>query len=253
MSGDWKGRLKGTDWTLEGLAAWFTQEQWKVRQGEDGSYYLTSPALTACRTEGEAWALVERSVGYINSTAKLLEGYAPVEVDALLRTEPDGTQRSSSRVSLDVGAVIARGRFVATGGRASAGSSLAERIVSLLDRKGSDSPVGRARAQWDLPEQTPTSLNNTLEIIREDIWGGPIPEDKGLQAWQKMAQTMAPMLAMRERDLDDELRRCRRSLENWRSEGVGALARHGGDRKQIANPISWTKPGTSFVAFSSPG
>ena len=180
---------------------------------------------------------MERTVGYINSTAKLLEGFAPVEVDALVRTESDGTQRSSVRVSLDAGAIIARGRFVATGGQAAAeraGPSFAERIVSLLDREGSDSPVGRARAQWTLPEQTPTSLNNILEIIRDDFWGGSIHEDRGLQAWRMMAQKMAPMLAMRERDLDDELRRCRRSLEYQRS--VGALARHGGDRTPIANP-----------------
>jgi hypothetical protein len=244
MSGDWKGRLKGTDWTLEGLAAWFTQEQWKVRQGEDGSYYLTSPALTACGTEGEAWTLLERTVGYVNSAAKLLEGLAPVEVDALVRTEPDGTRRISIRASVGVGAIIARGRFAATGGQLAekpAGPSLAERIVSLLEREGPDSAVGRTLAQWDLPEQNPTSLNNILEIIRDDIWGRHPGREERRQAWEKMAQTMAPMMAMQETDFDDELRRCRGSLQDQAA--VGVLARHSGSAKAVANPMNLGQAG----------
>jgi hypothetical protein len=51
-----------------------------------------------------------------------------------------------------------------------------------------------------------------------------------------MAWTMAPVMAMQEWDLDDELRRCRDSLQDQAF--VGVLARYGGNTTPIANPMS---------------
>jgi hypothetical protein len=151
-----------------------------------------------------------------------------------LTTAPDRTRRSFVRKS---DAIIARDRvsteFVRDGQVVEpSGPSLAERIARLQQREGSDSSVARALEQWSLPEQDPNSLNNILENIREDIWGGTPKSDKGKAAWEKMAQTMAPLMRVPEAQLDGDLRRCRDSLQSRTT--VGLTARHGSPRP-VAN------------------
>jgi hypothetical protein len=212
-----------------------------VRQ-EGGRYYLTSPDLTACGTEDEAWKVAERIVDHVNSAIRLVEpSFRPVRVEALNHMEPDGTQRGSVRVSFDA-VVVARERMTAVVTRAdgtvetitSPDSSFVPKLVRLQEREAPDSPVSRALKQWNLPEQNPTSLNKILEIIRDDIWGGD-PKNKDREAWETMARTMAPAVAMSEAQLDDELRRCRNSLQS--EAAVGAHARHASSRR-IANPMN---------------
>ena len=236
MSGGWAVRLSGDDWSLQGLGLWFAQKRCKVSREEDGSYYLTSPDLVPCNTEDAAWEVAVRIVSHINSAAKVLnQGQFPVHAAALIRTEPDGTRRSSVRASVSAHAII-RDRWSAEVVRdgevvAPSSPSLAERIVRLQEREGAASPVARALAQWNLPEQTPTSLNNILEIIRDDVSGDD--PDRG-RTWGTMVGAMAPLMAMREGQLDDELRRCRDSLHDPTT--VGPLARHGSPR-HVANPM----------------
>ena len=241
MSGDWIVRLGGDDWSLEGLGAWFTQERHRVKQ-EDGRYYLTSPDLTACGTEDEAWKVAERIVGHINSATRLVEpSFRPVRVEALNRLELDGTRRGSVRVGFDA-VVVARERITAEVTRAdgtvetiiSLDPSLAQKLVRLQEREQPDSPVSRALKQWNLPEQNPNELNNILEIIRHDVSGGD--RDKG-RAWSAMARPMAPLMSMSEHQLDNELKRCRQSLVD--EAAVGRQARHGvPPARPVSNPMS---------------
>ena len=121
------------------------------------------------------------------------------------------------------------------GGVPSPSTSPAERIVDLLGREPPESSVSRAMEQWNLPGRTPTALNNVMENIRNDIWrGNPARQDRQ-QAWQKMAHTLAPSLSLPAQQADDELKRCRDSLQDRAS--VGPLARHGSSRT-VANPMS---------------
>lgn len=162
----------------------------------------------------------------------------PVHVGAISHRKPDGTRHHYTRASFDAVAV-ARTRFTATVTRAdgtvetvSAAPSHVEKYVELLEKEGAGSAVARARVQWSLPEQTPTSLNNILEIIRDDVSGGD--PDRG-RAWATMARTMATAMRVPEQQLDDELRRCRESLRD--PAAVGPQARHPNVR-HVANPMN---------------
>jgi hypothetical protein len=142
MAGDWVVQLSGDRWSLEGLVGWFGQERCKVSRQEDSSYYLTSPELTACAMEGEAWSVAERFLGHINSAAKVLEpGNAAVEIGALVRVEADGSRQRHVKVSIGCGTAIARARAFAVisgpDGRIEkpSGPTLAERLVLLQDRE----------------------------------------------------------------------------------------------------------------------
>ncbi len=220
MPADWTGCLVGDSHSLQVLAEWFTGQQWKVTRRNDGSYCLTSPDLTACDTEDEAWQVVLRAVNLINSAAKVLEPrYAAVELGNLEHTDPDGTFHSSFTAFSGVGNAFASGVVERN-------PLLAESIVRLLEQEKPNSQVSRARAQWNLPK-TPTSLNNILEIIRDDIWGGPPKPKKAKAAWEKMARRMACLMGVQEAQLNNDLKHCRDRLHELR---------HGSPR-QVANPI----------------
>lgn len=246
MSGDWTVRLAGDDWSLQRLAGWFTRGEHRVQQ-EGGHCYLTSPDLTACRDEDEAWEVADRVIGLINVAARTYDrSFRTVRVEELIRIEPDGTRRGSVRprvVGVEaryrVGAVVPRGEAPAL--------FFPERLVVLQETEGADSAVSRALEQASLPERTPTSLNNILEIIRGDVSGGDT--DKG-RAWETMAGTLAPSMRMSGEQLDDELKRCRDSLQD--PAAVGPQARHSGPGN-LANPMTWTKRETSFAVSSSLG
>jgi hypothetical protein len=221
----WMVRLSGPKPSLEKLGRVFAEGRHRVSE-EEGHRWLTSSELAACDWEREAWDVAERIVDRINRAAMAVESeFEPVRIGALIKVDHRGAKHCHFVARPGTGRILLRAPTI--------GPSHTQ-LVALQEReeRRPDSAVTRALEQWSLPEQTPTSLNNVLEILREDTSGGD--PDNG-RAWKKMAELIAPLVGMLEPQLHDELRRCRESLHNYAS--MGPLARHAGSRP-VRNPMN---------------
>jgi hypothetical protein len=229
---DWIARLGGDKWSLEGLCGAFQTGATRVRQDDDGCYYLSSPSLTSCADADAAWREAERLVSRINDAAVALDrGHQPVEAHAVVCISEDGTRRASVRASLRL-SVVARARVSATVTRADStidppGPSHLERLCAALEREGTDGDLARALRAWRSGELDEGLLFHVYEIIKHEVSGGT-------DRWETL-QAVTPA-GMTWDEFKDELRRFRGTVND--PAHAGSSARHGQPmRKSISDPM----------------
>lgn len=233
MFGEWSVRVAGDSWSLELLSKSFTQEGLQVRQ-EEGQYRLVSSQLANCCTDGEAFQVANRIVDRINSAACVVEPrYMPVHVEALRRGKPDGRYQGFARASFDA-VVVAQDQWSAVA------ASLVPELVTLQEKEKVGSPKLRALKHWSSQEKTPNELNKILELMRDEIAGRI--SNKG-RAWDRMAETLAQLTNRCSQQLNDDLKRCRNSLNH--EAAVGSQARHAGQRR-VVDPMN-LEQATEFI------
>lgn len=73
---DWLVRLGGDAWSLQRLSEVLLREP-QVRKDNDGHYYLSSPALSACADDAGAWREAKLTVARVNDAAAFMLPSSP--------------------------------------------------------------------------------------------------------------------------------------------------------------------------------
>jgi hypothetical protein len=232
---DWLVRLGGDEWSLQGLCEALPKEP-RVWKDDDGHYYLSSAALSACADSEGAWDLAELTVAGINDVATVLDrGHHWVGMQAIVHVGDDGSRHVYERASAATKRIWAaqmarRSRLSTTVTRAHPpGHSRLGRLYLVLEKQGDRSDLARALKAWRSRIGRDWGLlYHVYEIIKHNVSGGT-DDYKALQAVTPPGMTWP--------ELDDELRRFRGTAND--PAHAGPDARHGRpEPKPISDPMS---------------
>jgi hypothetical protein len=229
----WLVRLGGDEWSLQGLSE-ALQTGPRVWKDDDGSYYLSSPALSACLDDTGAWREAELTIARVNDAAAALEpGNRPVVTQAVVHVGDDGNRRAFAPASVGLDAAVARARFSATvvhadGTVETPCPSRLEQLYLKLGKEGVQSDLAKALKAWRSGTRDWRLLYHVYEIIKHDVSRGT-NDYKALQAVTPRGMAWP--------ELDEELDRFRKSAND--PDHAGSEARHGRpEPKPTQNPIS---------------
>jgi hypothetical protein len=230
---DWLVRLGGDEWSLQGLSEALPTVP-RIWKDDDGDYYLSAPALSACVDDKGAWREAELTVARINDAAALEPGHRPVVTQAVVQVGDDGSRRASVRVTVGTGHLVAAGaRVSATVTRADgtvdpSGPSRLEQLYRELEKEGDQSELAYTLKMWRSGPRDWRVLYNVYESIKYDVSRGT-NDYKALEAVVPRGMTWP--------ELDNELERFRDTANNRRYSGLAA--RHGKPwAERMENPMS---------------
>jgi hypothetical protein len=226
---DWLVRLGGDEWSLQGLCDALPKEP-RVWKDDDGHYYLSSAALSACGNDNAAWWGAERAVARLNEAATALDPeHRPVVTQAVVCVGDDGSRRAFARGSIGLARGVARVRGVGMAVRADGtvvppAPSQLERLYLALKKERDQGPLARAVQAWRTGTRDWARLYHVYEIIKHEVSGGT-DDYKALQAVTPRGMTWP--------ELDRHLTRFRDTAND--PAHAGPEARHGRPKR---NPIS---------------